>query len=258
MQKQCMTMKVYRLLNFRSFLSIAILATSVQCLSNESPIRFLTENDPPVNYLDSHNNPAGFSVELLQLIWKQMNQSNQPIEVIPWARGFYLAQVQKNTALFATSRTQKREHLFKWVCPINQSDVVLIGKQISKNKPIHQLKIGLVRSDIAEEVLSSLTPAPVEQVKTRSVEQLVRLLETNKVDAIATFSAVGYTTMRNLNIDAAKYPILVKLYEQQDCFAFNKQTSDSIITQYQQALNFVRETNEYNELLSRYHMLAIK
>ncbi len=258
MQKQCMTMKVYRLLNFRSFLSIAILAISFQAFANELPIRFLTENDPPVNYLDSHNNPAGFSVELLQLIWKQMNQPNQPIEVIPWARGFYLTQIQKNTVLFATSRTQRREHLFKWVCPINQSDVVLIGKRMFQNKSIHQLKIGVVRSDIAEEVLTTLTPQPAEQMKTRSVEQLVRLLETNKVDAIAIFSAVGYTTMRNLNIDAAKYPILEKLYEQQDCFAFNKQTSDSTIAQYQQALNFVRETNEYKELLSRYHMLAIK
>lgn len=113
-------------------------------------------------------------------------------------------------------------------------------------------------TDIAEEVLINHHQHPKELVKTRSVEQLIRLLQNKKVDAIATFSAVGYTTMRYMNIDAAQYPVLVKLYEQQDCFAFNKQTDDDVIEQYQKALNAVRKTNEYKELLSRYHMLEIK
>lgn len=248
-------------LNFRQFFVPLLFISSFNALADENRLRFLTENDPPVNYLNAHNQPAGFSVELLQLIWKDLKHTPESVEVIPWARGFYLTQIQKNTALFATSRTAKRENLFKWVCPINQSDVVLIGDyHLKEHQPIQieKLKIGVVRSDIAEEVLANHSIQPKELVKTRSVEQLIRLLQNQKVDAIAMFSAVGYTTMRYMNLDAAKYPILEKLYEQQDCFAFNKQTDDRIITSYQEALNHVRKSSEYKELLSRYHMLEIK
>ena len=38
------------------------------------PLTFLSEQNPPVNYEDDRQKAAGFSVELLKLIWQQLDE----------------------------------------------------------------------------------------------------------------------------------------------------------------------------------------
>ncbi len=229
--------------------------------SASTTLSFLSEDNPPVNYPDGNQEPAGFSVELLNLVWIEMGEPRYPIHFMPWARAYFLTQKEQNTVLFATSRIPGREKLFKWVCPISFADVVLIGHRSHTDKdarPLKELSIGVVRADIAEEVVTKQLPDKSNLVRTRSVEQLLRLLERNKVDVIATYSTVAYTSMQYLGMEPIQYPIIRKLYEQQDCFAFNKNIDDHIVQKYQNALNKVRKSPAYKELLERYHMVAQK
>ena len=226
------------------WLVLCLLVVS-QAAPASTSLSFLSEDNPPVNYRDGNQEPAGFSVELLNLIWIEMNEPRHTIHFMPWARAYFLTQKEQNTVLFATSRTPGREKSFKWVCPISFADVVLIGHKNHADKdsrPLKELSIGVVRADIAEEVVTKQLPQSSNLVRARNVEQLLRLLERNKVDVIATYSTVAYTSMQYLGMEPIHYPIIRKLYEQQDCYAFNKNIDDNIIQKYQDALNKVRKT----------------
>lgn len=241
---------------------LVLLSCIVPFTAFASPtLSFLSEENPPVNYSDTNKQPAGLSVELLNLIWNEMNEPRQAIHFMPWARAYFLTQKERNTVLFATSRIPDREKLFKWVCPISYSDVVLIGhrKNLSHDsKPLQELSIGVVRADIAEDVVIKQSATPLNLVRTQSIEQLLLLLERNKVDVIATYSTVAYTSMQYLGMEPILYPITRKLYELQDCYAFNKDVDEHIVARYQQALNQVRNKPSYKALLERYHMVMQK
>ena len=47
-----------------------------------APLTFLSEQNPPVNYEDSRQKAAGFSVELLRLVWQKMSVPQQPIKFL--------------------------------------------------------------------------------------------------------------------------------------------------------------------------------
>ena len=228
-----------------------------------APLTFLSEQNPPVNYEDSRQKAAGFSVELLRLVWQQMSLPQQPIKFLPWARAYYIAQTEPGNVLFATSRTADRENMFKWVCPISTAAVALFRRNkdrfdLASTSTTEKLTIGVIRADIAEEVVTTKTYNKNRLVKARNVEQLIRLLQSKKVDMIAAYEPVVYTTMQQMGLNAADYPRELILQKMTDCFAFNRSTSDSIINDYQQALSTVQKSQEYRALIARYHMLDFK
>ena len=67
----------------------------------------------------------GYCVDILKAVWKNMGGSEQPILVLPWARGYAMVQKEPNHMLFAMARTPERENQFKWVGPIYYADYEL-------------------------------------------------------------------------------------------------------------------------------------
>lgn len=237
-------------------------AFTLLAISNISaaPLTFLSEQNPPVNYEDRRQNAAGFSVELLKLIWRQMESPPQAIKFMPWARAYYIAQTQPGNVLFATSRTADRENMFKWVCPISTAAVSLFRRNtdsvnLKSNDKAASLTIGVIRADIAEEVVMTKISSKHRLIKARNIEQLIRLLQSSKVDVIAAYEPVIYTTMQLMGLSPVDYPRELELQKMTDCFAFNRNTSDSVIHDYQQALVAVQKSAEYRALTARYHML---
>jgi polar amino acid transport system substrate-binding protein len=225
-----------------------------------TPLTFISEQNPPVNYEESNHKAAGFSVELLKLVWQQMEEPAQPIHFLPWARAYYTAQTKAGSVLFATSRTVDRENMFKWVCPISTSAVALFQHKNAQHDlttltSISNYKIGVVRADIAEDVVVAKVRNHSRLVRTVNLEQLIRLLQSGKVDIIAAYEPVVYTTLQQLGLKASDYSKDFVLEEMTDCYAFNRNTSDEVVLAYQQALTKVRSSVEYQTLVTRYHML---
>ncbi|MCR3970346.1 transporter substrate-binding domain-containing protein [Aeromonas veronii] len=92
-------------------------------------LEYLTEEYPPYNFSDPQGQPTGLAVDLLQMIWQHSGVPPQPVRILPWARGYYLLTQKPNVVLFSTARTQAREGLFKWVCPIGYSEYILLGRK---------------------------------------------------------------------------------------------------------------------------------
>lgn len=79
-------------------------------------IKLFTEDSPPGNYLRD-GRPTGFAVDIVRSILQRLKQPDT-ITVVPWSRGYTLAQNSANVGLFSTTRLEQREKMFHWVGPL--------------------------------------------------------------------------------------------------------------------------------------------
>ena len=87
-----------------------------QHLALASQVLVLTENYPPLNYVEA-DSVKGPSVEIVRRIMHMTGNSGQ-IRVLPWARAYDKTRKSPNTALFSITKTKARENNFHWVGPI--------------------------------------------------------------------------------------------------------------------------------------------
>ncbi len=136
---------------------------------NPDDLIYMTEEYPPFNFLED-GELKGITIEILKLLWMEMGVEEQPVKLYPWARGFNYIQKYDNHVLFAMSRTEDREDLFKWVGPVFNVEIVLIGLSekdynISSLKDLDKYKIGTLNNDAAEQLLENKGVGNIESDK---------------------------------------------------------------------------------------------
>lgn len=229
-------------------------------ISNE--ITILAGEFPPYNYMNN-GQLGGISVDLLREILELNNyKKDHEILALPWKRAFMRSLVRNNTVLFSTIRHKSYENKFKWVGPIGtilfdfwslkDSDLEMSDPHSFKN-----LKIGIINNDNIKGYISDLNIDNNSIVKVSSYMDLITMLATKQVDIIAVnYLTLSYTLnkMKNQSFDDLKKiysSTPFKLY-----YAFNKQTSDSIIQKFQKSLNYVKSKvdgqSKYDEIVNKY------
>ncbi|MDX1536195.1 substrate-binding periplasmic protein [Arsukibacterium sp.] len=117
-------------------LSLILITSGLLCSSMadavpmqaEPPIlQLYTEHSPPGEYLDANGNVSGATVELIKLLLSRLDQP-ATIELLPWARAFERAKLQRNSGVFETVRNAEREADFKWVGPLKMHAIGLYGR----------------------------------------------------------------------------------------------------------------------------------
>jgi polar amino acid transport system substrate-binding protein len=179
------------------------------------------------------------------------------MRILPWARGYYLLTQKPNVVLFSTARTQVREDLFKWVCPIGYSEYILLGQQaqnitISSVDQISQYKISAVRSDAAEQLLLNNGMDDNNIIPTNRLSQGLKMLLSGRADLLATSKLAGYDAIRELNMNSADFNVAMVLSAEPLCYAFSRQVADSEIALFQKALTRALASQEYRQLQAKY------
>ena len=241
-----------------------IISLLVALFSQAEEIHFYTENYPPFNFRDGVK-ASGISVEILIKIHQKMGKSDDvKIHFAPWARSYHNALQLKNAAVFSTTRIDDREGLFKWVGPIVDNNIVIVGKKarnfsIKLKSDLMGYKIGAVRYDIGELVLKRLGMPEDQMVIVTLPEQAARLLKLDRIDLWVYGWQVAKEIQKKLDLDTAKYEVIFnygsagKLY-----YAFNKDIDDKVIEKYQQALDLIKTRitdsgkTEYELILEKY------
>ncbi len=130
---------------------------SPQADAPQVPLTLLTEELPPLNFVRD-GDVAGVSVDIVREILRRLDRTD-PIRLVPWARGYRMAQENRNTALFTTTRTPRREERFHWVGPIGSNKTVLYAKRGSDiridslDDARHIESIGTYKDDVDEQFL---------------------------------------------------------------------------------------------------------
>ncbi|ANB69147.1 transporter substrate-binding domain-containing protein [Aeromonas veronii] len=220
-------------------------------------LEYLTEEYPPYNFSDPQGQPTGLAVDLLQMIWQHSGVTPQPVRILPWARGYYLLTQKPNVVLFSTARTQAREDLFKWVCPIGYSEYILLGRKaqnitLTTFEQMSQYKISAVRSDAAEQLLLNNGMDDNNIIPANRLSQGLKMLLSGRADLLATSKLAGYDAIRELKLSSDDFNVAMVLSAEQLCYAFSRQVPDSEITLFQQGLTRALASEEFRKLQAKY------
>jgi polar amino acid transport system substrate-binding protein len=130
-------------------------------LASAAELAIVTEQSPPLNYTvggDETGEVTGLSTEIVRAIMQKVGV-DYPIRVMPWARGYDMAQSGPMVALYSTTRTEARENLFKWVGPLATKRWVFMARKGSglSVRSLDEAKkvgtIGTYRDDAKEQFL---------------------------------------------------------------------------------------------------------
>lgn len=96
----------------------AQLQTAVNKASGElPPIKLVTEEYPPYNFIDEQGEIRGTATQLLKNLLERSGLEAE-FQLLPWARALTEAQMRENTCVYSTTRTPEREPLFEWIGPL--------------------------------------------------------------------------------------------------------------------------------------------
>ncbi len=186
-----------------------------------------------------------------------MGYPEQPIEQLPWARGYVLLEKQKNSVLFTMARTKEREHMFKWVGPLSTERQVLIA--LSKKKvelqsieDAGELFVECILGDVTGNLLKASGFNAGKLMGVSKLIQNIKKLSSDRIDLIA-YSERGFRNYLETNkLDPDKYETVFILKSTTQYFAFHKDVPDSLIQKFQNALDSIQE--EHKALLKRYKL----
>ncbi|WP_292371527.1 transporter substrate-binding domain-containing protein [Methanosarcina sp. UBA411] len=213
-------------------------------------LNYLTEEWAPFNYQDK-GNVTGISVEILEAVFKNtgVNRSQANVRIFPLEEGFQIAQNNTSTVLFSIVRTPERESLYKWAGPFTKASFVLYAPMsrnitISSPEDLNKYRIGVVKSSIENNLLTSQGVNASQIVNGKNPEDLLRMLEEGQIDLWATGDLAGRHQMLQTATDPNAYGIVYTLKEDDLYYIFSKDVPDTLVNAFQQALENVRNQKD--------------
>ncbi|MDE1465672.1 substrate-binding periplasmic protein [Spartinivicinus poritis] len=230
-----------QILLFLILLQLASLAYSSCPLQK---VRFISEEFPPYNYLAEGGRVEGVAVDILVAASTLVNchVRRSDIEILPWARGYKYALARPNTALFSMSFSEERSKLFLWAGPFAKTKNALIKKKasnimISSRTPIHTFVIGAIRDDISHQLALAIGAKSHNFRFANHPDNLARMLYKDRIDMWAYNYITARWIFRKLRYPSDEFEIIYLMSENDNFFAFNKDTDRKAVQLLQQGIN---------------------
>jgi len=249
---------------------VAILIGIIPCLaadqaSSPKDLIYITVKNPPYNYQEDGKPLQGISVDLLEMVWERMgvDLNRSVIKILPWTEAYQRTLNEPNTVFLSISRLPQREQLFKWAGPIGPIRNVLLvrnDKNISIITPedLKKYKIGVINDTSSMLLLLDTGIKKEDLVLAQTAKPLIEMLENGSIDAWARGDRVGIWEINDLGLNASDYKTAYTLGQMDYYYAFNKETPDSLVQSFQEAIDYLKgnkDTNgvsDYEKILSRY------
>lgn len=220
-------------------------------------IQPLTETWVPYQ-IESKDGLKGISVDLVREIQKRVGNTKK-IKVFPWSRGYNLTLKKKGYALFLTTRSKKRESLFKWVGPISSMRLVFFKNAKRTDLNIESLEdakkvssIAIAADTIAHEKLTDFGFKNLHINKLANYS--LKKIQENKADLYPTEYYSFLYKLKAENLQGTVIPVKMKepIYESMLYIAFSKATPDDVINKWQKALDNMKVDGTYDKILKKY------
>ena len=228
---------------------------------NAAKITMLTEVGPPYN-MEVDGRLQGIAVDILEAMLAILDtgQTREDFILTNWSRAYSMAEKRKNHMVFSTTRTEKRESLFKWVGPIATTTIGIIAPKdknivIDKLSDLNQFRVGTVLKDIGEQILleSGIEKKQLSAVSGgNAIDLSFKKMENDRIDLFAyeVNVAIYAAKLKGHNVD--NFEVIYTLKEGELYYAFNNATDDRIIGQWQNALDTIKESELYQKIIERY------
>ncbi len=220
-------------------------------------LHYLTEEYKPYNFTGEDGAPTGFAIDLLHLVWQKTGTPVQPVSILPWARGYYLLTQKPNVVLFSTARTEVRNPLFKWACPIGYAEIVLMGLAsrpltLTRLEEAQRYTIGAARSDVGEQLLLNAGFDEQKIMTANRLSQALRMLTSGRVDLVSSNKSTLLDLIKTQQLDPAQFEVRWMLSSEQYCFAFSHPVDDALVREFQLGLTQVLASSDFQQLQHKY------
>lgn len=222
-------------------------------------LHFITEELPPLHYVDSEGHKTGIVIEIMEWLFKELDikKRRQDIQFLPWARAYMHLLQRPNTALFTTSYLEERIPLFRWVGPIMPYNNLLIVKRsskinISNDSDLLNYRIGAVR-DTMDQLSIMEHGVPHEQLTLVTFpKQLIQMLNIDRIDAFVYSEDIGKYLIMQQGGQIDDYDFIYELKQVQLYLAVNKSVPETVIQQLQAGLDRIKKEPRYQAIIDRY------
>lgn len=248
---------------FRCMIFFAALLAAAICPAADEPpaprtladLIYMTEEYYPFSYTEN-GVVRGLSSDLLRKVWEELGIEEQPIHSLPWARAYERIQRDRNTVLYGMARAAEREKLFLWAGPILTVRFVLLAKKsrglvINNLDDITGYRIGTLRDDISDILLNDYrTKAKIEQVAQMEIN--LDKLVSDRLDMVAYEERSWQRMVESQGMSPDDFETLYSLKETPLYYVFHLETPDSLVQQFQGALDRVKQTPAYQGIIDTY------
>ena len=229
-------------------------ATLFSGFLNAQSLTIYTEVYPPYQYLDAAGRPAGYACDLVRELQRRTGNAD-PIEIVPWIRGYTKLQSNPNLLLFSITRTRSRDPLFTWVGPIAEVQFVFCVKadsgtrvrNLAEARKLHL--IGVYKEDVLDQYLTAKGFTNLD----RSLDALtpVKKLLSGRIDALAASRQSLPELCRMAGARERDLRETFSLLSAQMYLAFSRTTSASIITAWTEALEGMKRDGSFERIFRR-------
>lgn len=244
------------------FLIFIFLVNFIFCSNKLDELNFYTEEYPPYNYYNEETNSIdGIFIDVLNYIFINNNSKlpKENINLVTWARAYNLTLKNDNSVIFAMTRNEERENLFKLVGPVINTKIVLTAKKNKKIKiesinDIENFKVGLIKDGIALQTIEKNNidnkNFDIGQSQVASAKKLVA----NRIDIWAYEERVARSILKSINENLEDYESVYTIKDGFLYFGFNKNVDDEIIAKFQNSLDKLKteDIEEFEKILRKY------
>ena len=237
-------------------ITITTFISTLSCAeSTWENLDFITEEYPPYNYTES-GIARGITVDILlesaALMALPLERRN--IRSMPWARGYQMARKGPGVLLFSMTRTNDREHLFKWVGPIVPTRIVLLGRRGQQFKlgDLSTYRIGVIRDDIGHQLINQLGIGNQQLQISSTAVGLANMLERGRIDFWAYDEITAIWFIKKLGLDSSHFTAAYTLKDGETYYAFSLDTDDAQISVLQNGLDKLKQQQRYLDIVNAY------
>ena len=249
-----------------SIIAIAICSLAQLSFANEiDDIKWVSQKEnSPYSFVDEKGNNSGIAMDLLAAILKKLDSKTtiNQVEFDVSSRSSKMAKTTKNTAYLPYTRKASREKEYKWVSPLIEYKAVLIAKKsrhikINSPKDLSEYSIGVKINSITHKYLKSLGQEDSKIFTTPINQYNIEKLIHDRVDMVSCPDLAGFDLIKSLGANRNDYEVVYVFESNSYGIAFNKDTSDEIITKVQKTLDDMKvshdgQISEYDMIVKKY------
>lgn len=214
-----------------------------------------TEVSPPYQFLDVAGKPAGYACDLVRELQRRTRNAD-PIEVVPWIRGYVKLQSDPNILLFAIARTRDRDPRFHWVGPIADNRYAFYVKAGSRTtirnladaRKLHL--IGVYKEDVRDQYLTAEGFTNLD----RSLDALTpfKKLLSGRIDALVTSRQSLPELCRMAGAQRQDLREAFPFLSVQMYLAFSKTTPAPTVKAWAEALEGMKRDGSFERIFRKY------
>jgi|GEM_PF-1002444 len=215
-------------------------------------LRLITSPWPPSNYLDEAGRPTGLSVAIVEALKQQLGVST-PIEVIPWARGYTIAQSDPNILLFTAAKTPERVKMgFEFIAPAIMWTHGLLARQgstLSVDDLDDVRRQGLTVVGVRGSwQVKLLQDADIQTVEVEDHASSVRMLMAGRVDLWITSNLQASIVLKEAGVSATAARSIYTIQKSASYLMVSKGTDPELVARWRAAYEELKAGTRLQEI----------